>query len=504
MVLEPSRCIRVSGHQAKLLVLSLVACLATLVNGYPSSIAPTIQPVQDLTVEIDPATFQKSTIYSSYPQDCGDGTKNCRSSEWVGTWFMPDGSLMIAFNQATGPTSPALGRTFTPEHLLNLFKLSDGRIWTHVYPAPPGYWHWDKGYDYYGLSGNCPPSPTLPTTQKCSLIVYLRSTDAGQTWTPWRTESFQAIGMSAYSPQPTIALPNGTLIRRVNGDDMINVRSIPHTAMLQVLRPVKGKYPNVWPALALRQVVLKDRLSCKYQVSRIRRLKDGRYIALGQAWKYANGGTSGPCAGNDRATNLLLVAASAEAVEKGQWKRGMPDIQSSVLVPNEWDAAALTNGDFLALFRTQVSPAPSSKQIRKQAILRAASASECPDKTASGCWVMDQSTLGNPGNLPHSGHPDLLATLEGVIIQFATTGNSYTNDNGATWIPLTGSMPSNYYPRSIQDPVTGDIFLFGHVGGDDPYGGKSAETGGNYSGINQTITMQKFRLKIGSSRSGGQ
>jgi len=497
MAMKPSNRLDVFLYLAVLIAVSLAACLVIVFTA-PSSKASdsSDRMVQATTVQVDPATYQRTTIYSSYPQKCGDGTNNCRSSEWTGTWFMPDGSLMVAFNQATGPTSPALGRTFTPEKILNEFKFADGRIWTHVYPAPKGYWHWDRGYDYYGLSGDCPPSPKLPTTQRCSLIVYLKSTDAGQTWTTWRTESFQAIGMSAYSPQPTIALPNGTLIRRVNGDDLFNVKTIPHTAMLQTLKPRNGSYPAKWPALgAAGQVVVKDPSVCKYQVSRIRRLNDGRYIALGQSWRYAGGGTSGACASVEGATNMLLVAASATAAEQGQWKRGMPEISHSILVANEWDAAQLANGDLLALFRTQVS-ATSRTQIRKQAILRARPAFECPDKTTSGCWVMDETTLGNPGNLPHSGHPDLLATREGVIIQFATSGNSYTNDNGATWIPLSGTMRSNYYPRSIQNPVTGDIFLFGHVGGDDPYGGKSIEGGGNYSGINQTITMQKFRLTV--------
>jgi len=456
-----------------------------------------------ITVEVDPTTYQKSTIYASYPQECGDGTKNCRLTEWVGTWYMPDGTLMVAFNQATGPTSPVLGRTFTPEPLLNLFTLSDGRIWTHIYPGGPGRWFWDTGYDFFGLSGDCPPSPTLPTTQKCSLIVYIKSTDSGKTWKPWRTEPFQAIGMSAHSPQPTIALPNGTLIRRVNGDDLQNIKDIPHTAMLQTLKSKNGNYPGEWPRLGENdQVVVKDPLVCKYQVSRIRRLNDGRYIALGQAWRYANGETQGRCGGLDTATNLLLIAESANAAEKGEWKRGMPDIPSSLLVANEWDVAPLPNGDLFALFRTLLTPHGPIKQIRKQAILRKSPTSKCPDKTSSGCWVIDETTLGNPGNLPHSGHPDLLATREGVVIQFATTGNSYTNDGGTTWIPLAGTSRSDYYPRSIQDPVSRDIYLFGHVGGDDPYGGKSPQNGGNYSGINQSITMQKFRLKVrvGSER----
>ncbi|MBA2733591.1 MAG: hypothetical protein H0U54_11940 [Acidobacteria bacterium] len=497
---QPSKSFRVSIYVAMLISASLFACMVVFVTAPSSKASASV--VQATTVQVDPATYQKKTIYSSYPQKCGDGTNNCRSSEWTGAWFMPDGSLMVAFNQATGPTSPAQGRTFTPEKLLNEFKLDDGRIWTHAYPAPKGYWHWDKGYDYYGLSGDCPSSSKLPTTQRCSLIVYLKSTDAGQTWATWRTETFHAIGMSAFSPQPTIALSNGTLIRRVNGDDMRNVKKIPYTAMLQVLKPKGGVYPARWPALgAAGQVVIKDPSVCKYQVSRIRQLKDGRYIALGQSWRYAGGGTSGACASLDGATNMLLVAASAAAAEQGQWKRGMPEISASILVANEWDAAQLANGDLLALFRTKGS-ATSRTQIRKQAILKVRPASECPDKTASGCWVLDETTLGNPGNLPHSGHPELLATREGVIIQFATSGNSYTNDNGASWIPLTGTTPSNYYPRSIQNSATGDIFLFGHVGGDDPYGGKSIEGGGNYSGINQTITMQRFRLIVNQPPSG--
>jgi len=191
---------------------------------------------------------------------------------------------------------------------------------------------------------------------------------------------------------------------------------------------------------------------------------------------------------------LLLIASSASAVEKGEWRRGMPDIPASIIVPNEWDVAELKNGDLLALFRTKSDPS-SRTQIRTQAILRLRPASKCPDSKASGCWVLDSATLGNPGNFPHSGHPELLATREGVIIQFATTGNSFTVDGGDTWFPLKGTAPSDYYPRSIQDPKTGDIYLFGHVGHDDPYGGKSEEAGGSYSRINQSITMQRFRLR---------
>jgi hypothetical protein len=448
------------------------------------------------TVEVDATTYSKLTVFSSHPQVCGDGTSHCRLTEWVGVWFMPGDSLMLAFNLVTGPTAPRFGRTFMPESLLNKFRLDDGRIFTHKFPAPEGHYYFEKGYDFYGLAGRCPPSPRLPTTQKCSLVVHLRSTDRGATWTPWRTDSISGLGMSAYTPQATIALPDGTLVRRVNGDDLQHLPGIPYTAMIQLLKPKGGIYPEQWPVLGgPAQLAVKDPTVCKYQVSRIRRLRDGRYVALGQSWRFAGGANRGRCVAMTEGSVMLLASSSAHDVESGRWSVAMPDVPASTLVPNEWDVAELSNGDLLALFRTSES-VTNRTQSRKQAVLRSRPTKECPEPKAAGCWVMDQSTLGNPGNFPHSGHPELLATREGVIVQFATTGNSYTTDGGQTWSPLKGSTPSDYYPRSVQDPATGDIYLFGHVGHDDPYGGKSEESGGNYSGINQSITMQKFRLKV--------
>lgn len=447
-------------------------------------------------VQIDPLSYSKTTVFSSYPQTCGDGTLNCRLTEWVGAWFMPDGSIMVAFNMVTGPTAPRLGRTFMPEPLLNKFTLDDGRIFTHKFPAPAGHYYFDKGYDFYRLTGDCPRSPQLPKEQKCSLIVYLRSSDRGATWSPWRTDTISGLGMTAYTPQATIALPDGALVRRVNGDDLKHERRIPYTAMMQLLKPKRGVYPLHWPMLGgPRQVVIKDPTVCKYQVSRVRRLRNGRYVALGQLWRFASGGTRGQCVSKKAGSVMLLVAASASDVEKGRWRLAMADISPATLVPNEWDVAELNNGDLLALFRTSES-ATSKTQTRKQALLRSTSTEQCPDRNAASCWIMDQSTLGNPGNFPHSGHPELLATREGVIIQFATSGLSYTTDEGHSWADLKGAAPSDYYPRALQDPSTGDIYVFGHVGHDDPYGGKSEESGGNYSGINQSITMQKFRLKV--------
>ncbi|MBA2733141.1 MAG: LamG domain-containing protein [Acidobacteria bacterium] len=318
------------------------------------------------------------------------------------------------------------------------------------------------------------------------------------------------------------------MIRRVNGDDLRWQTTTPQTALLQALIPSGGVYPTSWPALdAPGQVVTTsaDPSICKYQISRIRALNDstGRYIAMGQAWRYASGGTSGACAASATdlsgtgIRNLLLVAASAADVEAGNWSIGMPYVSSTTLIPNEWDAAQIADGsgDLLALFRTTVSGAT----VRRQARLRAETGVNCPSPTNGtiGCWVLDQATLGNPGNLQHSGHPELLTTQEGVIIEFATDRVAYTSD-GSSWTTLSGFTggKTDYYPRSIQDSTNGDIYVFGHVGCDDPYAGYEVGWGGRSytgtpdpvtappngkgcwqsSGVNQSITMQKFRLAV--------
>ena len=83
--------------------------------------------------------------------------------------------------------------------------------------------------------------------------------------------------------------------------------------------------------------------------------------------------------------------------------------------------------------------------------------------------------------LPHSGHPELLATREGPILHVATSGIHWTSDAGQTWHKL--AVPGTaYYPRAVQ-AADGRIFVFGHVGGDDAYGK-----------VDQSIVMDTFRL----------
>jgi len=129
----------------------------------------------------------------------------------------------------------------------------------------------------------------------------------------------------------------------------------------------------------------------------------------------------------------------------------------------EFDVAELTNGDLLAVFRRANDPK------RWQGVL----------KKSDQTWVAGKV---GPSVLPHSGQPELLATREGPILHVATSGIHWTTDAGKSWNPLM--VPGTaYYPRSVQS-VDGRIFVFGHVGGDDPYGK-----------VDQSIVMDSFRLQ---------
>lgn len=80
--------------------------------------------------------------------------------------------------------------------------------------------------------------------------------------------------------------------------------------------------------------------------------------------------------------------------------------------------------------------------------------------------------------LPYSGHPELLRTHEGILLHIATTGISYSRDEGGTWrdlalddglAELKGEPATPYYPKSIQ-MANGAVLIVGHVGGDNGYG----------------------------------
>ena len=84
---------------------------------------------------------------------------------------------------------------------------------------------------------------------------------------------------------------------------------------------------------------------------------------------------------------------------------------------------------------------------------------------------------------PHSGFPELVYTKEGLVLHVATSGISWTADEGRTWhdLPIPGSA---YYPRAMQ-LRDGTILVIGHVGSDNVYGT-----------VDQSIRQQTFRLQV--------
>jgi hypothetical protein len=367
--------------------------------------------------------FKRTTIYESRDQP--------GYTSWVGAWSMPDDSLMVGFVEAQGNVK----RASSPPSVIHAF----------------GAAHWDPRYDFWGLS---------------LTARYLRSDDGGRTWRLVRSEPFKSAIPQAYSAQATIALDDGAILRRVNGDDLRNDPRIPHTAFFQRLVPGTGRWT------APQVLVDPRRFTC--QISRVRKLSDGRLIATGNIWDVPQ---DTPLAKRGQASSRFLLMVSSD--DGATWHNGLTIPRDVGYLPgNEWDTAELPNGDLLAVMRTYDSPT-AMQQVRKQALLV---------RHGSG-WTM---TDVRDAPIPHSGHPELLATDEGPILHIATTGIDYTRDGGRAWKPLKFDPPvtyrSPYYPRALETD-DGVIHIFGHVGGDDPFGL-----------VNQSITMDTFRLVRNRSR----
>jgi len=430
------------------LLLMLVGASALLLLVSPGSrhparvtrpAAPTIAPTATVTA-ID---YRRSHIYHS-PQSPG-------FTSWVGAWLTPDGRPMVAFDQATGPVNPAR-RRLMPERLLerSFGMTEDPRDTRH-------FVYLDPNRDMWGLNQE----------------VVTLAPGAGTSWRIWRVDPFHALDAQAFTPQADVALSDGVLLRRISGSDLANDPHVPHQALVESLslnRDDGGRTAR-W---SKPMMTLHDPGVCTDGISRIRQLPDGRVIAMGGVWGYARG-DAGPCATTPFSL-LLLVAQSAADAVLGRWQLGMPF--TNALAPDEWDAVELPNGNLLALFRTEVDGRP----VRRLAILH---------RELQG-WKM--GTPYTPPPLPAfepSGHPELLATKQGAVISFATTGAAYTVDGGRTWrtLPFAGepagfSYTTDYYPRAVQ-ARDGTIYVFSSDGWDIPYGG-----------FNESIVMDSFRLRV--------
>jgi hypothetical protein len=337
-------------------------------------------------------------------------------TSWVGAWTMPDGSLMVSFTQATGPVQ---GRPRAPK------EVQDRLNW-----PPPGA----PGYDMTGLDMR---------------NVHLRSTDAGKTWKQVSADPFKSC-MNGVSGEAETALADGTVIRGVFGFYLPYNPELPQTGYLQ--RSGDGTHTWGKPELLL------DPKKFSTWPGRIRVLRDGRLLVILGVARVPAGRHTRREFGN--LVEPMLVVSS----DKGKtWKGPLAAIPKEQRGgwTEEFDAAELANGDLLCVFRRE------NDTKRWQGVLM----------KSGDTWVPGKA---GPSVLPHSGHPELLATREGPILHVATNGIHWT-EAGKTWNRL--DVPGTaYYPHSVQ-AADRRIFVFGHFGGDDAYGK-----------VDQSIVMDSFRL----------
>jgi hypothetical protein len=343
---------------------------------------------------------------------------------WAGAWTMPDRSIMVCFTQATGPVE---NRPRASKEVLE--KLD----W------PPNA---DARYDMTGLDLR---------------NVHLRSFDGGTTWNEVSADGFRSP-MNGVTGECEAATRDGTIIRGVWGYYLPFDRDLPHTGFLQRSRDGTRTWGQP-------QVLLDPRHSTAWP-KRLRQLRDGRLIiAGGLARVPAN---SRMRAQYNRLFEPLLLVSNDEGTTWSQPLPVVPADQRPCWGGEEFDVAELPGGDLLCVFR-RADPQNASREVRWQGLLEKQGTTWVPRRTG-------------PAPFPHSGHPELLATREGVILHVATTGIHWTADAGQTWHRL--DIPgSHYYPRSLQTS-DGSILIVAHVGGDNGY-----ET------VDQAIVLDRFRLQ---------
>jgi hypothetical protein len=351
-------------------------------------------------------------------------------TSWVGAWIMPNGDLMMSVTQATGREQPF-----------------------HHNPSPYNYSNLDINVVYMrGVRANDGSGNVTWTKVTESDVSFTTAEDSGK-------------GTHANNGPTTIALNDGSLIRRVYGWDYGEFPDMPGTTFLQrstdggltwSAAPVSTDGGQTWSDPSPIQEFLLDPTTTTVQMTRTLRLRDGRLLMVGNVWNGLNT-QSAP-------REPLMMVSSDEAVS---WQR-VPMTGADWTKFNEWDVEELDNGDLFIVARIN-----AQNQVRWQGVMT---------KTGNS-WQYNALTASS---LPHSGHPELLKTTEGPVLHIATTGTHWTTDNGATWNVLTGGPTSSrYYPDALQTE-DGWIYVFAHLsspGGDD-----------NYGGANQAVFMDKYRL----------
>ena len=339
---------------------------------------------------------------------------------------MPDSSLMVVFTQVTGPREG--WRQRAPKEILKRLPAAQQDI---------------PEYDMTGLVQE---------------NLHLRSTDGGETWARFSSDTFSSA-MNGYSEGSVVVLADGTLLRAGWGQSLTYCDVRP-TGFLQ--RSTDGA--KTWGS----PEYLSPDTNLQTFPTRIRRLRDGRLIITGGAapfdpdnWQWMNQ--------LPKTHHCMWVCNDATGK---LWSDPLYVTDEAEFACEEWDTAELGNGDLLAVFRAIIydNTGKVTKQDRRQTIL-----------VQNGQAWTAGSISQTP--FPHDGHPELLRTREGVILHVAPTALSWTADRGQTWTRLD-CPGTGYYPHATQ-LEDGTILAVGHVGNDDPYGK-----------TDQAIVLNRIRLEV--------
>lgn len=302
---------------------------------------------------------------------------------WAGVLLMPDGSLMVSFNQATGPMT---GRPSAPPEVLRVLS------W-----PPAG----KPGYDMTGA---------------IQQIVRLVSTDGGETWEnvhaePWHSPMNGGIGCSMEA-----VLPDGAIVRAAWGQ-YLPFYDVPHTGYLQ--QSADGGRTWTPPQVFMDP----DRFMTFPR--RLRLLSDGRLVVVGGLVELAPG--------------IETRADWCRHMQPAMWLSGdggqtwseptaIASPREGVQFSEESDFAELPDGRLLFVHRADAPPS------RWQSVMEA---------DGDGFRIASHG----PAPFPHSGYPEMLSAREGVALHLATSGISWTAGAGEHWGDLgiggTGYYPKS-------------------------------------------------------------
>lgn len=369
-------------------------------------------------MQVSVKNFERRTIYHS--------SQTPGFTCWTGIWKMPDGSVMVCFTQATGPLEGWRPRaTKDVRHRLS---------W-----PPKGM----EGYDMTGL--------TLEN-------VHLCSADRGKSWEKVSADPFDTC-MNGCTGEGEVALADGTILRAVWGH-YLPYWDVPQTGYMQ--RSTNGT--RTWGA---PEILAKDK-NLQTWPKRVRVLSDGRIVISGAAVPYDPDNWTR----EELGTKLRPCLWVSKDQAGRNWSKPLYVVpENAGYAGEEFDVAELENGDLLAVYRT-ATYSPKTKR--------------CLSQERRQNMLIKKGNRWEPTPIvvapfPHSGHPELLATREGVVLHVATNGTWWTADRGAHWTSLNVSG-TTYYPRSVQLD-DGTIMVVGHVGGDDAYGA-----------VDQSIVMDTYKI----------